>query len=184
MSRIGKHPIPVPKGVQVAVDGHRVTVSGPKGKLVRDLHPDIRVRQMDGQILVERPSDERTHRALHGLTRTLVNNMVMGVTAGFEKALAMIGVGYKAQMQGKAMLINIGYSHPVLREPPPGVEFAVEPGKGQTRLVVRGIDKELVGQTAAELRGIRPPEPYKGKGIRYENEKVQRKEGKAGKTSK
>jgi large subunit ribosomal protein L6 len=184
MSRIGKQPIPVPKGVTVQIDGSRISVKGPKGELSRELVPDIRVRQVDGQLLVERPSDERAHRSLHGLTRTLVNNMVVGVSTGFEKALTMIGVGYKAQLEGKALLINIGFSHPVRREPPAGIEFGVEPGKGQTRLVVRGIDKQLVGQMAAELRGIRPPEPYKGKGIRYEKETVVRKMGKAGKTGK
>lgn len=184
MSRIGKQPIPVPKGVTVTIDGSRVQVKGPKGELSREVASDICVRQVDGQILVERPSDERTHRALHGLTRTLVSNMVTGVSNGFEKALTMIGVGYKAQLQGKDLLINIGYSHPVLRVPPAGIEFGVEQGKGTTRLVVKGIDKHLVGQTAAEIRSIRPPEPYKGKGIRYENEKVLRKEGKAGKSGK
>ena len=184
MSRIGKLPIPVPKGVTITIDGARVQVKGPKGELCRDISPDIVVRQVDGQLLVERPSDERTHRSLHGLTRTLVNNMVVGVSNGFEKALTMIGVGYKAQLQGSNLLINIGYSHPVLRVPPTGIEFGVEPGKGTTRLIVKGIDKQLVGQTAAEIRGIRPPEPYKGKGIRYENEKVLRKMGKAGKTGK
>lgn len=184
MSRIGKQPISLPKGVTVAIDGSSVRVKGPKGELHREVSSEMRVRQVEGQILVERPSDERTHRALHGLTRTLVNNMVVGVSSGFEKALSMIGVGYKAQLQGKALLINIGYSHPVLREPPAGIEFTVEQGKGVVRLVVKGVDKQLVGQTAAEIRSIRPPEPYKGKGIRYENEKVLRKVGKTGKTGK
>jgi large subunit ribosomal protein L6 len=184
MSRIGKLPIPVPKNVTVTIDGSRVTVKGPKGELARDLNPKIRVRQADGQILVERPNDERESRSLHGLTRTLVNNMVVGVTNGYEKILHMIGVGYKATMQGKAMQINIGFSHPVLREPPQGIDFDVEPGKGVTKLFVRGIDKQKVGQTAAELRSIRPPEPYKGKGIRYATEVVQKKMGKAGKTGK
>jgi large subunit ribosomal protein L6 len=184
MSRIGKLPIPVPKDVQVILNGNHIDVKGPKGRLSRDLHPTIRVRQVDGQLLVERPSDEGPHRALHGLTRTLVANMIEGVTKGYEKALQMIGVGYRAALQGKALNIQIGYSHPVLKEPPAGIEFGVEVAKGSTRLVVRGIDKQLVGQTAAELRSIRPPEPYKGKGIRYENEVVQRKMGKAGKTGK
>jgi large subunit ribosomal protein L6 len=184
MSRIGKLPIAVPKGVEIKIEGNKVSVKGPKGSLSRELHPLIRVRQLDGQILVERPDDERQSRSLHGLTRTLVNNMVVGVTTGFEKNLSMIGVGFKAALQGKALQINIGYSHPVLREPPAGIEFAVEPGKGTTKIIVKGIDKQLVGQTAAELRSIRPPEPYKGKNIRYENENVIRKMGKAGKTGK
>lgn len=184
MSRIGKQPIPVPKGVTVTIDGAHVAVKGPKGELSRDLNPLIRVRQVEGQLLVERPDDARESRSLHGLTRTLVANMVTGVTNGYEKILHMIGVGYKAQVQGSALQINIGYSHPVLREPPSGIEFGVEAGKGVTRLFVRGIDKQLVGQTAAELRSIRPPEPYKGKGIRYADEVVQKKMGKAGKTGK
>ena len=184
MSRIGKQPIPLPKSVQVTQDANHITVRGPKGELERTLPAVIRVRQVEGQILVERPSDEREHRALHGLTRTLVNNMVQGVTTGYQKALTMVGVGYKAQLQGTALLINIGYSHPVLREPPAGIQFGVEIGKGSTRLIVSGIDKQLVGQTAAEIRAIRPPEPYKGKGIQYENEKILRKLGKAGKTGK
>jgi len=184
MSRIGKLPIAVPKDVKVTVDGRRVEVQGPRGSLAREVHPEMRVRCVDGQIIVERPSDERSMRALHGLTRTLLFNMVLGVTSGFERTLQMIGVGYKATLQGKTLQIQIGFSHAVLREPPNGVEFGVEAGKGMTRLFVRGIDKQLVGQTAAELRAIRPPEPYKGKGIRYENEVVARKMGKAGKTAK
>jgi len=184
MSRIGKLPIPVPKGVTVTIDGTHITVKGPKGQLERDLHSAIRVRQADGQILVERPSDEREHRSLHGLTRTLVANMVEGVEKGFIKTLQMIGVGYKATLQGKALNIQIGYSHPVLREPPAGISFEVEPAKGVTSLKVLGIDKQLVGQTAAELRSIRPPEPYKGKGIRYADEVIVKKMGKAGKTGK
>lgn len=184
MSRIGKQPIPVPKDVNINLDGAHIAVKGPKGLLERDLPEAMRVRQVEGQVLVERPSDERTHRALHGLTRTLVNNMVEGVTKGFEKRLMMIGVGYKAALQGKNLQIQIGFSHPVLVEPREGIEFGVEVQKGSTRLIIKGIDKQRVGQTAAEIRGIRPPEPYKGKGIRYEDEVVQRKMGKAGKTGK
>ena len=184
MSRIGKQPIPVPKDVNITLDGSHIAVKGPKGSLERVLPASMVVRQVEGQILVERPSDEREHRSLHGLTRTLVNNMVEGVTKGFEKRLMMLGVGYKAQMQGASMQIAIGFSHPVIVEPPVGIEFGVEVQKGSTRLIVKGIDKQRVGQVAAEIRSIRPPEPYKGKGIRYEDEIVQRKMGKAGKTGK
>lgn len=184
MSRIGKQPIVVPKGVTVTIDGCSVAVKGPKGELSRVLSPLVRVSQVEGELLVERVDDERQSRAQHGLSRTLVSNMVEGVTKGYEEILSMLGVGYKAQLQGKSLLINIGFSHPVLREPPAGIAFDVEVGKGSTRLFVRGIDKQLVGQTAAEIRAIRPPEPYKGKGIRYENEVVRKKMGKAGKSGK
>ncbi|MBM3464595.1 MAG: 50S ribosomal protein L6, partial [Armatimonadetes bacterium] len=175
MSRIGKQPIPVPSGVTVTIDGSHVKVKGPKGELARTLNSLISVRQAGSEILVERPNDERQARSLHGLTRTLVSNMVEGVTKGFERELQMIGVGYKAQLQGNDLLINIGYSHPVLRTPPAGISFRVEPGKGVTKLFVQGIDRQVVGQTAAELRAIRPPEPYKGKGIRYADETIIKK---------
>ena len=181
MSRIGKMPIPLPKGVEVRIDGNTVTVKGPKGELVREILPEITIQQEDGQLLVGRPSDQQRHRAMHGLTRTLVDNMVRGVSEGFSKTLEMQGVGYRAQMQGNDLQLAIGFSHPVNVPPPTGIEFEVE---GTTRIVVKGINKEKVGQTAADVRKIRPPEPYKGKGIRYLGEYVRRKAGKAGKAAK
>ncbi|HET8944562.1 MAG TPA: 50S ribosomal protein L6 [Dehalococcoidia bacterium] len=181
MSRIGKMPITVPTGVEVRIDGATVTVKGPKGELVRDILPEIAIEQADGQLLVKRPTDQQRHRAMHGLTRTLVDNMVRGVSEGFSKTLEMQGVGYRAQMQGKDLQLSIGFSHPVNVPPPPGIEFEVE---GTSRIVVKGINKEQVGQVAADVRKIRPPEPYKGKGIRYLGEYVRRKAGKAGKAAK
>ncbi len=179
MSRIGRAPIPVPSGVDVAIEGRRVTVTGPRGTLARELPPDITVRQEDGVIRVERPNDERTHRALHGLTRTLVNNMVVGVTTGFQKDLEIVGVGYRAAAQGPTTLeLALGFSHPVRVEAPEGVTFEVP---APTRITVRGNDKEVVGQVAANIRKLRKPEPYKGKGVRYAGEVVQRKAGKAAK---
>jgi large subunit ribosomal protein L6 len=156
-----------------------VTVKGPKGELVREVHPEMRVTLDGDTLVVTRPSDQPEHRALHGLTRALLANMVTGVHTGFTKTLELQGVGYRAQQQGKAIQLAVGYSHPVDVQPPSGIEFEVE---GQNRIHVRGIDKELVGQTAAEIRKVRPPEPYKGKGIRYAGEYVRRKAGKAGKT--
>ena len=181
MSRIGKMPIAVPKGVDVRIDGTTVTVKGPRGELARDIRPEIKIEQADGQLLVTRPTDQPRHRAMHGLTRTLVDNMVRGVTDGFAKTLEMQGVGYRAQMQGKDLQLAIGFSHPVNIPPPEGIEFEVE---GTTRIVVKGSSKEQVGQVAANVRKIRPPEPYKGKGIRYLGEYVRRKAGKAGKAAK
>lgn len=178
MSRIGKQPIPVASGVSVTVDGPKVTVKGPKGQLEREFHPDIRITQDGGQLIVTRPSDAKMHRALHGLSRALLANMVTGVSAGFTKTLEIQGVGYRAQMAGTNVAIQAGYSHPVEVSPPAGVTLGVE---GQNRILVQGIDKELVGQVAANIRKIRPPEPYKGKGIRYLGENVRRKAGKAGK---
>lgn len=178
MSRVGKMPIAVPKGVEVRIDGPRVVVKGPRGELSRDLVPEITVKQEDGQIVVSRPSDQPRHRAMHGLTRTLVANMVAGVSEGFSKTLEMQGVGYRAQMQGKELVLAIGFSHPVQIPPPPNIEFEVE---GTSKIIVRGISKEQVGQVAADIRKVRPPEPYKGKGIRYAGEYVRRKAGKAGK---
>lgn len=180
MSRIGKMPIIVPQGVQVAVDGSRVTVKGPKGELSRDILPEISIEQRDGQLIVSRPSDQARHRAMHGLTRTLVDNMVKGVTEGFSKTLEMQGVGYRAQMQGSDLVLAVGFSHPVQVAPQPGIEFEVD---GTTKIVVKGINKEQVGQVAADVRKVRPPEPYKGKGIRYMGEYVRRKAGKAGKAT-
>jgi large subunit ribosomal protein L6 len=178
MSRIGKQPIPVPSAVQVSIDGLSVRVKGPKGELQREVHPDMRLHLEDGKLMVTRPSDQPAHRALHGLTRALLANMVTGVQDGFSKTLELQGVGYRAQQMGKNIQIAVGYSHPVDVPAPKGIEFEVE---GNNRIHVRGIDKEQVGQTAAEIRSIRPPEPYKGKGIRYEGEYVRRKAGKAGK---
>jgi len=178
MSRVGKVPIAVPKGVEVRIDGPHVVVKGPKGELSRDLVPEITVEQQDGQIIVRRPSDQARHRAMHGLTRTLVANMVAGVSEGFSKTLEMQGVGYRAQMQGKELVLAVGFSHPVQIPPPPNIEFEVE---GTSKIIVKGISKEQVGQVAADIRKVRPPEPYKGKGIRYAGEYVRRKAGKAGK---
>jgi len=178
MSRVGKMPIPLPQGVDVQIAGSHVTVKGPKGELSRDLDPDMRVEQKDSQLVVTRPSEQPRHRAMHGLTRTLVANMVTGVSNGFSKSLELQGVGYRAQMQGQNLVLAVGYSHPVNVPPPPGIEFEVE---GTSKIVVKGINREHVGQAAADVRKIRPPEPYKGKGIRYTGEYVRRKAGKAGK---
>ena len=179
MSRIGKVPVAVPGGVDVTIDGASVTVKGPKGTLSRSLPGEITVRKDEGVLLVERPNDERQNRALHGLSRTLVNNMVTGVTEGFAKELEIIGVGYRAEALSPTQLrLNLGFSHPVVVDAPEGISFEVPQ---QTRIIVRGIDKELVGQVAANIRKIRKPEPYKGKGVRYAGEVVRRKAGKAGK---
>ncbi|MFS8523348.1 MAG: 50S ribosomal protein L6 [Limnochordales bacterium] len=180
MSRIGKQPIPLPAGVEVNIDGNTVRVKGAKGELSRTLHPDMQVAVEDGHIVVRRPSDEPRHRALHGLTRTLVANMVTGVTEGFQKSLEIRGVGYRAAMQGSKLVLSLGYSHPVEIEPPAGIEIEVP---RPTQIIVRGIDKELVGEVAARVRKTRPAEPYLGKGVRYEGERVRRKAGKAGKVS-
>jgi large subunit ribosomal protein L6 len=178
MSRIGRRPIPIPSGVEVDVRGPVITVTGPRGTLTRSLPPAISVETVDGSLVVTRPSDAKTHKQLHGLTRTLVANMVDGVTAGFRKALEISGVGYRAQKVGDRLQLNLGYSHPIDIEPPPGIAFEVE---SPVRLAVVGIDKELVGQIAARVRATRKPEPYKGKGVRYAGEVVRRKAGKTGK---
>ncbi|MGH9185514.1 MAG: 50S ribosomal protein L6 [Acidimicrobiales bacterium] len=179
MSRIGKAPIPVPSGVDVTVAGGTITVKGPRGSLARDIPGAITVRQDDGRLLVERPDDERQNRALHGLVRSLVNNMVVGVTEGFTRELEIVGVGYRATAQSATRLeLALGFSHPVAVVAPDGIEFEVPT---PTRISVKGIDKEAVGQVAANIRKIRKPEPYKGKGIRYAGEHVQRKAGKTGK---
>jgi large subunit ribosomal protein L6 len=178
MSRIGRLPITVPAGVTVTVDGRAITVEGPKGTLGRDLHPDMKVVQEEGTLLVRRPSDNKVHKQLHGLTRTLVANMVVGVTTGYRKGIEITGVGYRATKVGEKLQLNLGYSHPIEIDPPTGISFDVET---PTRLAVVGIDKELVGQIAAKVRATRKPEPYKGKGVRYAGEVVRRKAGKAGK---
>ncbi len=178
MSRIGLRPLDLPEGVEVKVDGLTVSVKGPKGELSREIHEDMKVNVNDNQVVVERPSDNKLHRSLHGTTRSIVANMVEGVSKGFEKALEISGVGYRAQMQGKKLVVNAGYSHPVEIDPMEGIEIECPTN---TRVVVKGIDKEKVGATAANIRAIRTPEPYKGKGIRYEDEYVRRKEGKTAK---
>ena len=179
MSRIGRSPIPVPDGVDVVIEGASVSVTGPLGSLSRNLPSGISIRREDGQLLLERPDDQRTHRALHGLARSLVNNMVVGVTQGFRRDLEIVGVGYRAVAQGPSRLeLALGFSHPVTVDAPEGVTFEVAT---PTRIGVRGIDKEVVGQVAADIRSLRKPEPYKGKGVRYAGEVVRRKAGKAAK---
>jgi large subunit ribosomal protein L6 len=175
MSRIGRKPIEVPAGVLVAIDPGRVTVSGPRGELRQEVPPRMKIEQEDGSIVVTRPTERGEDRALHGLTRTLIANMVEGVTNGFQKRLEIQGVGYRAVLQGTNLELQVGYSHPVRITPRQGIEFEVP---APTQIVVKGIDKQVVGQTAAEIRQVRPPEPYKGKGIRYEGEFVRRKVGK------
>jgi large subunit ribosomal protein L6 len=170
-------PIVVPAGVEVKIDGQLVAVKGPKGQLSRELHKDMIIRMENGSVIVERPSDNKLHRSLHGLTRTLVNNMVVGVTKGYERGLEMVGVGYRASKQGKKLVLAIGFSHPVEIEPLEGLEIEVPV---PTKILVKGIDKEKVGALAANIRAVREPEPYKGKGIKYEGEIVRRKVGKTG----
>ncbi|MET0145876.1 MAG: 50S ribosomal protein L6 [Ilumatobacteraceae bacterium] len=179
MSRIGQAPIAIPAGVDVTIEGRVVTVKGPRGELTRTVPATISIQKVDGVLLVTRPDDERDNRALHGLTRSLVNNMVIGVTDGFRKSLEIVGVGYRAESQGSdAIRLALGFSHPVNVKAPAGVTFEVP---AATQIVVSGIDKEVVGQVAADIRSIRKPEPYKGKGVRYTGERVLRKAGKAGK---
>jgi large subunit ribosomal protein L6 len=181
LSRIGRKPIVIPQGVQVEINGNTVNVIGPKGQLIQDVHPEMKLFVEDKLIKVERPSDEKKHRSLHGLTRTLVANMVEGVTTGFSKALDINGVGYRAAKQGNNLLLTIGYSHPVEIQAINGIEFEVPV---PTKIIVKGIDKQAVGQIAAQVRAVREPEPYKGKGIKYEKEVIRRKAGKAGKAGK
>jgi large subunit ribosomal protein L6 len=178
MSRIGRKPINVPTGVSVSFDDTKITVKGPKGTLSRVLHKDMKVILEENVINVERPSENKLHRSLHGTTRSVVANMVSGVTDGFTKNLDLVGVGYRANKNGDKLVLNVGYSHPVEIQPESGIEFDVPTN---TRIIVKGIDKELVGATAAKIRSVREPEPYKGKGIKYEGERILRKEGKAGK---
>jgi len=176
MSRVGKRPIAVPDGVTVTLDGQHCSVRGPGGELTHDVHSDISVTLDGGELIVTRASDAPEHRALHGLTRALLNNLVVGVTEGFRKTLEISGTGYRAQLQGQSLVLNVGFSHPVELEPIDGASFEVE---SPTRVHVTGIDKQVVGQQAALVRRVRPPEPYKGKGIRYEDETVRRKAGKS-----
>lgn len=177
MSRIGKAPIAVPAGVTIAQNGNVVTVKGPKGELTREFAADMMIEVADNTVTVKRPTDNKEHRALHGLTRTLINNMVIGVTVGFSKTLEINGVGYRAAKQGNNINLSLGFSHPVIVEPPTGITFEVP---APNRIVVSGINKETVGAMAAKIRGYRQPEPYKGKGIKYEGETIRRKVGKAG----
>lgn len=178
MSRIGKVPIPIPDKVNVTIKGQAVTVKGPKGELSREITPEVAIEQADNVVTVTRRNESRIARQRHGLSRTLIANMVEGVSKGFEKKLQIQGVGYRAQVQGRNLILNVGYSNPVTIEPPEGVQVAVE---SNTNVIVSGINKEVVGNTAARIRAVRPPEPYKGKGIRYADEYVRRKVGKAGK---
>jgi large subunit ribosomal protein L6 len=178
MSRIGRLPIAVPSSVDVTIEGRRLTVKGPRGTLTRELHPDMTVSREDGNLVVSRPTEQKLHKQLHGLTRTLVNNMVVGVTDGYRKGLEITGVGYRAAKNGEKLTLNLGYSHPIEIDPPAGISFELE---NPTRLAVVGIDKELVGQIAAQVRSTRKPEPYKGKGVKYAGERIRRKAGKAGK---
>ena len=177
MSRIGKMPITVPAGVTVTIEDNFVTVKGPKGELSRQINKNMKLTLDNGVLTVERPDDEKENRAMHGLSRTLINNMVVGVSTGFSKTLEINGVGYRCALQGKAINFTLGFSHPVVKEPPAGITFEVP---APTRIVVSGADKEVVGAVAADIRNLRPPEPYKGKGIRYQGEFVRRKMGKAG----
>lgn len=175
MSRIGRNPIPVPEGVKVDINDNNVVVEGPNGRLELDANPEMRVTVEEGEIWVERPSDGVEHRALHGLTRSLVKNMVTGVTTGYEKRLQIAGVGYRAALKGKDLELQLGFSHPVTVNAPEGIEFEVP---SATQIAVKGIDKQQVGQIAADIRDLRPPEPYKGKGVSYEGERIRRKVGK------
>jgi len=176
MSRVGKKPIPVPSGVECKLDGVTLRVKGPKGQLQRNLHPNMRIAVEGEQVTVTRPTDGRIDRSLHGLTRTLINNMIVGVTEGFSKTLNIVGVGYKVDLKGKALNLSLGYSHSIDYPPPEGIEFDVDSKKNV--IVVKGINKETVGQVTAEIRMLRPPEPYKGKGVMYAGEKIRRKAGK------
>ncbi len=178
MSRVGRKPVDIPKGVQVQVDGNKVTVKGPKGELTQSFHRDMQIAVENSQVVVKQPKDP-LYDAMHGLTRALINNMVAGVTQGFKRDLEIEGVGYRAELQGKNLVLSLGFSHIVPIEPPPGISFVVD--KSQRLFSVEGVDRQLVGELAARIRSIRPPEPYKGKGIHYVGERIRRKAGKAGK---
>ena len=179
MSRIGLMPVVLPDGVEVKIKGSNVQVKGPKGELQHTFPADMDIKLDKGEVTVERPSDEPNHRALHGMTRALINNMVVGVSSGFSKVLEVNGVGYRASLEGKDLVLNVGFSHPVKVEPPEGIEFEVDERTRQ--ITVKGYDKQVVGHVAADIRKVRPPEPYKGKGIKYLDERIRRKAGKAGK---
>jgi large subunit ribosomal protein L6 len=179
MSRIGRMPVVVPKGVKVEIQGSFVHVTGPRGEMQHTFPAAMQISFNEGNVEVKRPSDERVHRSLHGMTRALINNMVVGVSTGFEKTLEINGVGYRAEIQAKNLVLNVGYSHPVIMEPPAGISFEVEAKTRQIK--VKGYDKQMVGQVAANIRKVRPPEPYQGKGIKYLDEKIRRKAGKTGK---
>jgi len=177
MSRIGKRPIPLPKGVTVTVEGNTVKVKGPKGELQRTVHPELKIALENGELTVTRPSDEARHKALHGLSRTLVANMVEGTAKGFQKTLELVGVGYKAEKRPYGLQLALGFSHPIEYKAPKGITLSAPL---PTQIVIDGADKEIVGQVAAEIRSLRPPEPYKGKGVKYQGEQIRRKAGKAG----
>jgi large subunit ribosomal protein L6 len=178
VSRIGKLPVEVPQGIDVKIKGSNVRIKGPKGELEHTFPAEMKISLKDGEISVERPSDERTHRAYHGMTRSIINNMVTGVSSGFEKILEINGVGYRAELEGKDLILHVGFSHLVKIEPPEGIEFEVDSKTRQIK--VKGYDKQVVGHIAANIRKVRPPEPYKGKGIKYLDEYIRRKAGKAG----
>jgi large subunit ribosomal protein L6 len=180
MSRIGKQPVTIPNKVQVTIEGNAVTVRGPKGELTSLMHPAMTITQEGNVVKVARPDDERQNRALHGLTRALINNMVRGVSTGFRKTLVISGVGYRAEMNGPKLVLYLGFSHPIEVEPPKGISFSIE--ERGTVVHIDGIDRQVVGQVAANIRKVRPPEPYRGKGVRYDTETIRRKAGKAGKT--
>lgn len=182
MSRIGKMPVPLPKGVTARIEGSTVTIKGPRGELSRTFHPAVTVAEDSGVLNVTRESDQKAHRALHGLSRALLANMVTGVSSGFTRVLDIQGVGYRAEVQGQNLVLNLGYSHPIEFPPPPGVKFSVD--KTQHIVTIEGSDKEVIGEVAAKIRRLRPPEPYKGKGILYAGEKIRRKAGKSGKGGK
>jgi large subunit ribosomal protein L6 len=177
MSRVGNAPVVIPEGVDIQIDGHVVTVKGPNGTLTREMHPDMQLSIEDGELKVQRPSEDKFHKSLHGMTRALIANMVTGVSQGFEKVLEISGVGWRAEKKGSKLVLNLGYSHPVEMEDPEGIETAMD---GQTKVIVRGISKEAVGAYAANIRAKRPPEPYKGHGIKYADEHIRRKVGKTG----
>lgn len=181
MSRIGKAPVPIPGGVQITINKNEVTVKGKRGELTQTFNPDITIREEDGAIVVERPTDLKHHRALHGLTRALINNMIIGVSEGFQKVLVIEGVGYRAEMDGKDLVLHLGYSHPISYPVSGSLEFEVPKDSRGTKIIITGNEKQVVGQVAAEIRKRRPPEPYKGKGVRYEGEIIRRKAGKSGK---
>jgi len=181
MSRIGKKPITLPAKVEVKIDGQQVTIKGPKGELSHEVHPEMKVAMEEGKVVITRPSDMRQHRALHGLTRALLANMVTGVSDGFRRSLEIEGVGYQADLRGKDLVFRLGYSHEIVVNPPPSITFVVPPDSRGRLIHVDGIDKQVVGQVAANIRELRPPEPYKGKGIRYSDEVVRRKAGKTAK---